>query len=87
MQFKENLYLIKIGMFPILIKIKFDKLKISVFYFYNFSLMLLIMPALGHINIPMDSEKRNSFLNLQDHPQVTKQLLNFMLDMLLLPYG
>ncbi|XP_014217029.1 proteasome-associated protein ECM29 homolog [Copidosoma floridanum] len=51
------------------------------------SLMLLIMPALAHVNIPMDPEKRASLLGLQDNPQMTKQLLNFMLDMLLLPYG
>ncbi|XP_046742819.1 proteasome adapter and scaffold protein ECM29 [Diprion similis] len=51
------------------------------------SLMLIIMPALGHINIPMDSDKRASLLGLQDKPYVAKQLINFMLDMLLLPYG
>lgn len=49
--------------------------------------MLIIMPALAHISIPMDPEKRASLLGLQDEPQVAKQLLNFMLDMLLLPYG
>lgn len=48
--------------------------------------MLLIMPALAHVNIPMDPEKRTSLFGLQDEPQVTKQLLTFMLDMLLLPY-
>ncbi|OXU22910.1 hypothetical protein TSAR_016170 [Trichomalopsis sarcophagae] len=51
------------------------------------SLMLIIMPALAHVNIPLDPEKRASLLGLQDEPQVAKQLLNFMLDMLLLPYG
>ncbi|XP_015601340.2 proteasome adapter and scaffold protein ECM29 [Cephus cinctus] len=51
------------------------------------SLMLVIMPALGHINIPMDSDKRASLLGLQDKPYVAKQLINFMLDVLLLPYG
>lgn len=45
------------------------------------------MPALAHVNIPLDPEKRASLLGLQDEPQVAKQLLNFMLDMLLLPYG
>lgn len=45
------------------------------------------MPALGHVNIPVDPEKRASFLGLQDKLYVTKQLLNFMLDVLLLPYG
>lgn len=45
------------------------------------------MPALAHINIPLDSDKRASLLGLQDKPYVAKQLINFMLDMLLLPYG
>ncbi|XP_032663557.1 proteasome adapter and scaffold protein ECM29 [Odontomachus brunneus] len=51
------------------------------------SLMLIIMPALGHINIPTDLDKRASLLGLQDKPYVAKQLINFMLDILLLPYG
>lgn len=51
------------------------------------SLMLIIMPALGHISIPADPDKRVSLLGLQDKPYVSKQLINFMLDVLLLPYG
>lgn len=51
------------------------------------SLMLIIMPALGHINIPADPDKRASLLGLQDKSYVAKQLVNFMLDVLLLPYG
>ncbi|CAL7951979.1 unnamed protein product [Xylocopa violacea] len=51
------------------------------------SLLLIIMPALGHINVPMDPDKRTTLLGLQDKPYVSKQLLNFMLDVLLLPYG
>ncbi|CAK9831680.1 Proteasome adapter and scaffold protein ECM29 [Anthophora retusa] len=51
------------------------------------SLLLIIMPALGHINVPMDPDKRASLLGLQDKLYVSKQLLNFMLDVLLLPYG
>ncbi|KOC60812.1 Proteasome-associated protein ECM29 like protein [Habropoda laboriosa] len=50
------------------------------------SLLLIIMPALGHINVPMDPDKRAALLGLQDKPYVSKQLLNFMLDVLLLPY-
>lgn len=53
----------------------------------SFSLMLIIMPALGHINIPTDPDKRASLLGLQDKSYVAKQLINFMLDVLLLPYG
>ncbi|XP_076235930.1 proteasome adapter and scaffold protein ECM29 isoform X2 [Calliopsis andreniformis] len=51
------------------------------------SLLLIIMPALSHINIPMDPDKRASLLGLQDKPYVAKQLISFMLDVLLLPYG
>ncbi|XP_076278491.1 proteasome adapter and scaffold protein ECM29 [Lasioglossum baleicum] len=51
------------------------------------SLLLIIMPVLGHIDIPMDPDKRASLLGLQDKPYVAKQLINFMLDVLLLPYG
>uniref|UniRef100_A0ABD2WFD9 TOG domain-containing protein n=1 Tax=Trichogramma kaykai TaxID=54128 RepID=A0ABD2WFD9_9HYME len=51
------------------------------------SLLLIVMPALAHVIIPLDPEKRAALFGLQDEPQVAKQLLNFMLDMLLLPYG
>ncbi|XP_076224219.1 proteasome adapter and scaffold protein ECM29 isoform X2 [Nomia melanderi] len=51
------------------------------------SLLHIIMPVLGHINIPTDPDKRTSLLGLQDKPYVAKQLLSFMLDVLLLPYG
>nr|XP_033335253.1 proteasome adapter and scaffold protein ECM29 [Megalopta genalis] len=50
-------------------------------------LLLIIMPVLGHINIPIDPDKRASLLGLQDKPYVQKQLLDFMLDTLLLPYA
>lgn len=49
--------------------------------------MLIIMPALGHIKVPADADKRESLLRLQDKRSIAKQLLQFMLDMLLLPYG
>lgn len=45
------------------------------------------MPALAHIKVPMDPDKRGALLGLHDKPNVAKQLINFMLDMLLLPYG
>lgn len=45
------------------------------------------MPVLGHINIPADPDKRKSMFGFQDKVYVAKQLANFMLDMLLLPYG
>ncbi|KAK0081163.1 hypothetical protein PV325_012689 [Microctonus aethiopoides] len=51
------------------------------------SLLLVLMPTLGHIQIPINAEKRAALLGLHDKPYVAKQLINFMLDMLLLPYG
>lgn len=45
------------------------------------------MPALGNIQISMNPEKRAGLLGLQDKPYVAKQLINFILDLLLLPYG
>ncbi|XP_011307486.1 proteasome-associated protein ECM29 homolog [Fopius arisanus] len=51
------------------------------------SLIFLIMPAVGHIQAPIIADKRAALLSLEDKPYVAKQLILFMLDMLLLPYG
>ena len=45
------------------------------------------MPALGHVQIPMDAEKRVALIGFPDKAHIAKHLLNFILDMLLLPYG
>lgn len=46
------------------------------------SLLLLLMPVLGEV----PSESAN-FFRLNERPHLSKQLSDFMLDMLLLPYG
>lgn len=51
------------------------------------SLLLILMPVLGHVTIPADPEKRSVLFGLNERPYVSKLLADFMLDMLLLPYG
>ncbi|XP_078050250.1 proteasome adapter and scaffold protein ECM29 isoform X2 [Augochlora pura] len=51
------------------------------------SLLLIIMPVLGHINIQAAPDERAALLGLQDKPYVEKKLLDFMLDTLLLSYA
>lgn len=51
------------------------------------SLLLILMPALGHVTVPADPEKRSVLFGLNERPHVYKLLADFMLDMLLLPYG
>ncbi|XP_069674508.1 proteasome adapter and scaffold protein ECM29 isoform X2 [Periplaneta americana] len=51
------------------------------------SLLLILMPVLGHVNVPADPEKRSVLFGLNERPHVCKLLSDFMLDMLLLPYG
>lgn len=51
------------------------------------SLLLMIIPLLGHVVAPSDPAKRASMLGLNEKPFVAKNLYGIMLDMLLLPYG
>lgn len=51
------------------------------------SLLLLMVPVFGHMKIPDSAEKTASLLGLRERPGITKLLLDFMLDVLLLPYG
>ncbi|XP_066994237.2 proteasome adapter and scaffold protein ECM29 isoform X2 [Anabrus simplex] len=51
------------------------------------SLLLLLMPVLGSVTVPADAQKRAALFGLNERPQVAKQLADFMLDVLLLPYG
>lgn len=51
------------------------------------SLLLLIIPLLGNVKVPADPAKRSTLFGLHEKPQVAKQLLALLLDMLLLPYG
>ncbi|KAF7987486.1 hypothetical protein HCN44_003248 [Aphidius gifuensis] len=51
------------------------------------SLLLIIMPILGHIEIPMDPEKRQNLLGLKEKRNIAALMATFMVDMLILPYG
>ncbi|KAK7017866.1 hypothetical protein SK128_016544, partial [Halocaridina rubra] len=51
------------------------------------SLLYLMVPVFGHMKIPDSAEKRASLFGLRERPGITKSLLDFMLDVLLLPYG
>ncbi|XP_045609918.2 proteasome adapter and scaffold protein ECM29 isoform X1 [Procambarus clarkii] len=51
------------------------------------SLLLLMVPVFGHMKIPETAEKTASLFGLRERPGVAKLLLDFMLDILLLPYG
>ncbi|CAH1974017.1 unnamed protein product [Acanthoscelides obtectus] len=51
------------------------------------SLLLLIVPLLGKIKVPTDPEKVSGVFGLNEKPHITKQLLDILLDMLLLPYS
>ncbi|CAL4121852.1 unnamed protein product, partial [Meganyctiphanes norvegica] len=51
------------------------------------SLLLLMLPVFGAVKIPESVEKTASMFGLRERPAVAKLLLDFMLDLLLLPYG
>lgn len=51
------------------------------------SLLLLIIPLLGKVKVPTEPEKKTTLFGLHEKPQIVKQLLAILLDMLLLPYG
>ncbi|XP_071525915.1 proteasome adapter and scaffold protein ECM29 [Panulirus ornatus] len=51
------------------------------------SLLLLMVPVFGHMKIPETAEKTASLFGLRERPGVAKLLLDFMLDLVLLPYG
>uniref|UniRef100_A0A8C5VKA6 Ecm29 proteasome adaptor and scaffold n=2 Tax=Euarchontoglires TaxID=314146 RepID=A0A8C5VKA6_MICMU len=51
------------------------------------SLMHLLIPTLFHMKYPVDSSKSASPFNLAEKPKTVQLLLDFMLDVLLMPYG
>uniref|UniRef100_A0A3B3YWF8 Ecm29 proteasome adaptor and scaffold n=1 Tax=Poecilia mexicana TaxID=48701 RepID=A0A3B3YWF8_9TELE len=51
------------------------------------SLMHLLIPTLYHMKYPADSSKVVSPFNLTERPKMIHLLLEFMLDVLLMPYG
>ncbi|XP_063311357.1 proteasome adapter and scaffold protein ECM29 [Pelobates fuscus] len=51
------------------------------------SLMHLLIPALYHMKYHNESSKSSSLFNLAEKPKIVHHLLDFMLDVLLMPYG
>uniref|UniRef100_A0A672ZZK8 Ecm29 proteasome adaptor and scaffold n=1 Tax=Sphaeramia orbicularis TaxID=375764 RepID=A0A672ZZK8_9TELE len=51
------------------------------------SLMHLLIPTLYHMKYPADTTKIASPFNLTERPKTVQLLLEFMLDVLLMPYG
>ncbi|XP_072771015.1 proteasome adapter and scaffold protein ECM29 [Nerophis lumbriciformis] len=51
------------------------------------SLMHLLIPTLYHMKYPADASKMASPFNLTERPKTVQLLLEFMLDVLLMPYG
>lgn len=50
-------------------------------------LMQLLIPTLYHVKYPAEKAKGTSVFNLGEKPEIVQQLLDFMLDVLLMPYG
>lgn len=53
---------------------------------YTSSILHLMMPALGHIKMGSDEKKRKQIFGLTDKPLVVNVMLDYMMDVLLLPY-
>lgn len=53
----------------------------------SLSLMHLLIPTLYHMKYPADSSKNASLFNLTERPKTVQLLQEFMLDVLLMPYG
>uniref|UniRef100_A0A8C8RIP8 Ecm29 proteasome adaptor and scaffold n=1 Tax=Pelusios castaneus TaxID=367368 RepID=A0A8C8RIP8_9SAUR len=51
------------------------------------SLMHLLIPTLFHMKYPVETSKAASPFNLAEKPKTVQLLLDFMLDVLLMPYG
>ncbi|XP_019632493.1 PREDICTED: proteasome-associated protein ECM29 homolog [Branchiostoma belcheri] len=50
------------------------------------SLLQLMMPVLNHLKMPEDPERRKAMFRLSEKPKTAQIMLEFMMDMLLLPY-
>lgn len=70
-----------------MIRLAGDYAKLEELKIIFFSLLLMLMPVFLHIKIPSDPEKCKSLFGLGEKMKVAKLLLDFMLDVLLLPYG
>ncbi|KAF5273782.1 hypothetical protein FQA39_LY00897 [Lamprigera yunnana] len=51
------------------------------------SLLMLILPLLGKVNVPVDASQRCSVFGFNEKLHMKKHFLGLTLDMLLLPYG
>ncbi|KAB0794456.1 hypothetical protein PPYR_11295 [Photinus pyralis] len=51
------------------------------------SLLLLIIPLLGKVNVPSDPSQKYAIFGVNEKPHISKLFLGLLLDMLLLPYG
>uniref|UniRef100_A0A3Q3WNZ9 Uncharacterized protein n=1 Tax=Mola mola TaxID=94237 RepID=A0A3Q3WNZ9_MOLML len=51
------------------------------------SMMHLLIPTLFHMKYPADTSKNTSLFNLTERPKTLQLLQEFMLDVLLMPYG
>ena len=51
------------------------------------SLMHLLIPTLYHMKYPGDASKKASPFILMERPKTVQLLLEFMLEVLLMPYG
>lgn len=49
--------------------------------------MHLLIPTLYHMKYPTDASKNAFPFNLTERPKTVQLLLEFMLDVLLMPYG
>lgn len=59
----------------------------SLHFLSSLSLMHLLIPTLYHMKYPADSSKNASLFNLTERPKTVQLLQEFMLDVLLMPYG
>lgn len=50
------------------------------------SLLLLIVPLLGKVQVPTDPEKVKIYFGFNNSPEVSKHFLDILLDVILLPY-
>ena len=53
---------------------------------FAYSIMQLFIPTLQHVTMPSNSEQRNTMFDFAQKPVLTKMILGFMMDVLLLQY-
>lgn len=58
----------------------------NVFWLFVFSLLQLVLPVLGHIKIPDSTEGRLKMFQFREKSGHVQLLLDFLLDVLLMPY-